>query len=300
MPHRLVTCAIIGFWLGTMGYLVVREWHQRGQAPPILAEVVAQASKQPVEWHVFRRNRGPDGNWESPVSVGTVVSYLQRDEANNVTSIVHQLELDVGQIWHHWPLTESAGPLRMESRLEIGLFGEIQRLRIVGGWMAWSRWLLLADLVPRPDHQAILRFMLNLPGGVWRQEYLVPWSNQSLPLNSLGPPDQIPQLRPGQRWTISSLDIVGFSGSPGAATAGLVLPQAVSLTWEGHGYTCLVVQFQRAGLEAEWWVAQDEPVRHWVLQQVVRWSDTELTLVRQSECRRQDLLVPPSWFYRLP
>ncbi|MCS7167727.1 MAG: hypothetical protein RMI91_05605 [Gemmatales bacterium] len=300
MPPRLISFCIVGFWLGTMGHLLLREWHYRREAPPAVTDTVAEAATSTVEWHIFRRTRGPEGHWHAPKQVGVVVSQVQRDESHHVTSLVHQLELDVGQLWKHWPMQEPAGLLRLESRLELGVFGEIQRLRIVGGWKALSRWLLLADLVPRAEQQATLRLLINLPGRVWRQEYVLPWSNKALPLNSLGPPDRLPGLRPGQRWDISSLDVLSFSSLPGATVTGWVHPQTVPLTWQGQSLPCLVVQLQRPGLDAEWWVAQDEPMRHWVVQQVVRWPDTEMVLVRQPQVLRHDLLVPPAWFYRLP
>jgi hypothetical protein len=283
-----------------MGVLLLHKWQEYWSHPPLLAQAVTATAEQPVEWHLFRRNRGPEGTWEEPVALGVMVSQLQRDEQNGALAIVHQLELDVGQLWHHWPTPESAGQLRLESRLDVGLFGEVQRLRIVGGWSAWSRWLVLLDVVPRPEEQASLRLMLNLPSGPWRQEYTIPWSVKSVPVNSLGPPDRLPGLRPGQRWVLPSLDPLNWSSVPGGLASAIVQPQTVSLDWQGKQVPCLAVHMQRPGLEIEWWVAQEPPLRDCVLQQIVRWTDTELILVRQPSVTRQDLLVPPAWLYRMP
>jgi hypothetical protein len=168
MLQRLVRCVIIGFWLGTMGTFLLREWQYHRSLPPALTESFTDATTEPIEWHVFRRTRGPDGQWLEPMAVGVIVSQVQRDEQSGIVCIVHQLEMDVGQVWHELPIPESAGQLRLESRLDAGLFGELQRLRIVGGWSAWGRWLIMLDVIPRHDGEATLRWMLNLPGGVWR------------------------------------------------------------------------------------------------------------------------------------
>ncbi|GBD37089.1 hypothetical protein HRbin36_02219 [bacterium HR36] len=300
MPHRLVSCLIVGLWLGTMGILLLQEWQQRWLAPPALPQTISDTSDDPVEWRVFRSGLGPDGAWEEPVPIGVMVSQLQREQQGGYLSMVHQLELDIGQLWYHWPVPESASQLRLESRLEMGLFGEVQRLRIVGGWSSWSRWLLVLDVSPRPDAQAFVRLMLNLPAGLWRQEYTVPWSIQAVPVNSLGPPDRLPGLRPGQRWDLPSVDVLNWANAPGQMASGLVQPQAVSLDWHGHVLSCLVVQVHRPGLQVFWWVAQDSPMRDRVLQQMVQWSNTKLILVRQPSVSRRDLLTPPAWFYRMP
>lgn len=300
MLHRLGNCVIVGFWLGTMATLVLREWQQRQSSPPALTETLPDGTTEPIEWHIFRRTRGPEGNWEEPLLVGVLVSQTQRDEQSSILSLVHQLELDVGQLWHHLPVPESAGHLRLESRLEVGLFGEMQRLRIVGGWSAWARWLILLDMIPRPNDEVAVRWMINLPGGVWRQEYVLPWSVKSLPGNSLGPPDRLPSLRPGQRWALPWVDALGLTRVPGGMSPAVVETQPVSLNWQGENYPCLVVRLHREPMEVQWWVAQRSPLRDVVLQQVVRWSDTELILVRQPQLIRRDLLIPPAWFYRMP
>lgn len=300
MPHRLVCYVIVGFWLGTTGVLLLRQWQQCWQTPPSLAETVTEHSDNPVEWQILRRCRGPDETWESPCLVGVLVSQVHRDEQSGVISFVHQLELELGQIWHHFPMPESAGTLRMESRLEVGLLGELQRLRIVGGWSAWSRWLILLEVVPRPGGEAALRWMLNLPNGVVRQEHVLPWSVTALPANSLGPPDRLPGLRPGQRWALPWVDVLNPTGSLGGLVEGVVEAQPVPLNWQGDDHLCWLVRWQRNHLEGQWWVAQSGPRRDQVLQQVIRWSDMELLLVRQAQLTRKDLLVSPAWFYRLP
>lgn len=300
MPHRLVSCLIFGFWLGTTGFLLVREWHQRWTAPPLLAKTIPDLATEPVQWHIFRSSPGPDGSREPFAQIGVLVSQVQREEANGLVTLAHQLELDVAQIWHHWPPPESAGLLRLESRLEIGLLGEMQRLRIVGGWSNWSRWLLLVDLIPRQDDQVTMRLMMNLPGGVWRQERILPWSMRTLPINTLGPPERIPGLRPGQRWSLPWVDALGLTGTHGGQVTGTVASEPVSLIWQDETHPCLVVQFQHEGLEAQWWVSQHPSWRDQVLQQLIRCRDVELLVVRQLQVARPDLLVPPAWFYRLP
>jgi hypothetical protein len=300
MLQRLVRCVIIGFWLGTMGTFLLREWQYHRSLPPALTESFTDATTEPIEWHVFRRTRGPDGQWLEPMAVGVIVSQVQRDEQSGIVCIVHQLEMDVGQVWHELPIPESAGQLRLESRLDAGLFGELQRLRIVGGWSAWGRWLIMLDVIPRHDGEATMRWMLNLPGGVWRQESALPWSLKALPVNSLGPPDRLPSLRPGQSWALPWVNALRLSGVPGGVHTAVVEPKPVNLTWQGQTYSCLVVRVRQEPVEMQWWVAQQPPLRDVVLQQVVGWGNMELLVIRQTQVTRQDLLVPPAWLYRMP
>jgi hypothetical protein len=104
MPSRYFTCAILAFWLATVGWLVYRDilpWLQAGEAPRLFrADFSDEVRSTEIRWAIFRDGRKVGAPLSDRGRVGTASSLIKRNKDRSY-SLSTELEfrdgLEVGR-----------------------------------------------------------------------------------------------------------------------------------------------------------------------------------------------------------
>ncbi len=288
MPPRLLSVAIVVFWLATTGWLVSRElWPhlQPGEPPPFAIDLVDEAQRQsvPVRWVITR-------NGKKIGLAHTRVEYREADDTFALHSDVRNLQLSSG-------LLATVSVQRLDTTYRVGRGGE---LRAMSADVQAKVEVTLPKLEAKVtghvsgevrDRRFVSRCWVELPSGE-RQEFTpepVEVSAQGTVLNPLHPVNRVAGLRPGQRWRMPAIN--PLSEALGRSAAGVlpagprfldarVLPEPQPLKWGKSDVPCLVIEYrgEQGEVNARTWIRQSDGL---VLRQEATQSGELLVLQRE-------------------
>lgn len=307
MPPRYLTLAIVGFWLATVGWLFQRDLKPRlwpAGPPPFTIDITDEAqSTVSVHWDIFQ-----DGEIKGYSETG--IRYFPEDDTYELkglykfwttgvvgTGIADQI-IDSGyRVTREGQLRAIRAEVTIRQKVPFNLAGiknfqvEAQVEGQVKDRLFKPHGKIKATNLDNPDEQFEMPF--DLEG--------VSVADQGSVLNPLQPLNRLPNIRPGQTWSMPIVDpltqalqesakaIVGpklaealkGTGSSVSVLHARVLPKPQILVWgddrEKQEVLCLVIEYEGEDIRLRTWVRQDNSL---ILQQEIKKGDHELVLVR--------------------
>jgi hypothetical protein len=265
MPSRLVTLAIVAFWLGTVVWFFDHDiwpYIRPGTAPPYTIELADEAlpgRMVPVGWVCLR-------NGEKVGTVRTTLRYLEAEDGFELTASSSELVL------LRTPVIRVVA-LDLSDRVQVNRDGELRSLasdvrvsiRVIGQDMS-GRVSIGAEV--RNDRLE-RRCRIEVPGlGIYEPALPPVPPTRGTVLNPLHPVPRITGLRPGQHWRQPLVDprsdilraltanLPGGDQASALAAPGPqslvaeVRPEPEVLAWEGGEQPCLVIDY-RGDLQGE-------------------------------------------------
>jgi hypothetical protein len=279
MPPRLLSVAIVLFWLATSGWLISREVlpHLRpGEPPPVAIDLVDEAQRHaaPVLWIITRDGKriGSARSW---------VSYRESDDSFTLHNEIIRMEVNLGflasfylrslhtsyQVSRTGDLRAMHADIRADSSLFLAgpreggrsldpqikgqVSGEVRDHRfIANGWV---------EALTLGRHEFTLE-PVEVP-------------SQGTVLNPLHPVNRLLNVRPGQRWRMPTINLLAEAlarSADGVLPAGLlpsgprfldaeVLAEPQSLTWSNREARCLVIEYRsEQSVKARIWVRDSD------------------------------------------
>jgi hypothetical protein len=292
MPSRLVTLAIVAFWLATTGWFVAREVAPRwraGQAPPYVIEFADEALRNApnVHWRLSR-------NGQDLGIIRTGFKYREADDAFLLTAEGARITLlRVGPV--------EATAEGVHSDLLVTREGELRATQFAAKLNLQGLTMSVAVNAEVRGDRIERSCVIDSPLGRARSDLRPVPSARGSVLTPLHPVNRIQGLRPGQRWRVPLLDPLGDAARaavlaaaaqllgqkppealPDAAPSFLdaeVRPAPEPLAYQGADHDCLLIEY-RGGEDftARTWVRAADGL---VLRQEARTPDEELVLQRE-------------------
>jgi hypothetical protein len=270
MPPRLISLAILAFWLATMGWLVNREIApalRAGQPPPFAIDLAdeAQVHAPRIRWVILQVR---DGKETKIGRARTWVSYRPADDSFELHNETDDLALGGLLLAVRVPRMNSMyrvrpdGTLReMTTKLDANVRAALSNLDIKAELAGEVR-----------SGQFFAHGVLEAAG--WGRHELdlqpVPVSANGTVLNPLHPVNRITGLQMGQQWRMPLVDpladavraqvgdLPGFKSGPKFLNA-TVLDKPQSLKYEGRPVDCLVIEYRGDDeLAAKTWVRESD------------------------------------------
>jgi len=284
MPPRLMTLAILVFWMATTAWLFQRDiWPrlQSGQPPPFAIDLADEAQQPHVaRWSIYRGE-----NKESKIGrARTWVAYRAADDTFELNSEIEKLELrggaksvQVPRLFSLYRVTRDGELREMTSDVKVVILGIEIHAQINGQVREqrfWPHCTLETALLGGKQELDIKPVEVSAHGTV---------------LNPLHPVNRLVGLHPGQRWRMPLIDPLADALAAKVAdafsTAALaprflnaeVLPAGQMLRWNGQEVPCLVIEYRGDEMTARTWVRQSDGL---VLQQEASQQEERLTLLR--------------------
>lgn len=272
MPSRLVTAAIILFWLGTTGWLVYREAAPHlvsGEAPPFTIDLTDEVGAKLVMWTVWQKGeligrgstqvkRRDDGAFE--FSADFRLDHLKALSLTIDTKMRSTYRVsEEGRLLHAAASLKAdiAGPIEFDFEGDVRDGRMHPRVRLLWGGQTLAPAL---DPVVLPQSGAVLNPM-----------HLV---------------HKISALRPGRKWTIPLMDPLKGLRPPGTSDLEIGHVTAeVKLDvheWHDANVDCYKIEYRRPDgtLVAATWVRRSDD---FVLEQWASHEGFEYSLVRQRD-----------------
>jgi hypothetical protein len=286
MPGNLATAVILALWVGTMGWLLIREIGPFDDAPPAFHEILAATpADQSVNWRMRKYQLDAQGEVVRSWELGMVQSTVRHDRRTGQYTLEHTADLDAAELLQllmkaaaRFPLPEGVR-LQLDSRSEVSVLGDLQRMRLklrLNG-VDWSMLITGA-----PDRYGALPLTIDfvMGGASYRWEHKLAHDGKGMLLNSLCPLDRMPGLKAGQRWRAPLINPLGTGSSDVLVQ---VMEEPLKLNWDDKDISCLVVESKRSGMTIQIWVAQGGELDGMVLKQRVHWDKTQVEIERQPE-----------------
>lgn len=307
MPPRYLTCGIVVLWLTTTSWLVYHDLAPRlfpAGPPPFVINITDEAQPNTtIDWTIYQ-NGVKKGRCET----------ILRHHAEDDTYVLH----GVYKIWDSGKVRVGAEDQKIESAYRVTRTGELRSIKAK---------ITIRQSLPF-NLPGVKRYRIDAEvSGEVHEQYFQPHgslraSNLDNPaehleipfeltgvhvaergsvLNPLQPLHRLPNLRPGQRWSIPMVDpLAGTLHASAKALLGPNLAKAIQgeagnltllhaqvlsapqvLLWGREGeqqeIPCLVIEYEGEDIKCRTWVRQDNSL---ILQQEVKNRDRELILVR--------------------
>jgi hypothetical protein len=289
MPPRLVTLAIVAFWLAMTGWLFYREcwpWLRATGPQPFTIDLADEVQTLPIGWNVFQYTSRPGSpQFGRLTMVGIATSQVDYRELDRTFYMRCKFKFD--------QLTLAGFPVkRLISAYRVTREGRLKALSSS-----------VTVQLPGPNVELVLsmdgqvsdaRFtgrvrVMNSEGLSYGELELgpVPVSERGSVLNPMHPLNRLAGLREGQRWRMPLVDPLGDAVSN--LVPGIPVPirfldaevRATTLRWGGQLTTCWLVEYREPGKEpVAWtWVRRKDDL---VLQQEATYQGSRLVLQRES------------------
>jgi hypothetical protein len=270
MPSRVIAVLIVGLWLATLSWWLVREvlpGLDPGEPPPFAIDLADQFRTHglPVDWTINQDDQ--------PVGLARI---LVRPSANDTYfldgTITYTAEIGPllrARIYvknsYHVTTDGQLLDLRTDITIEVPPMAELpmdhaaKKANVIKGHMEGR---VSDQRLPPTGYIDVNGARYALP----RQT--VELSRHAHVINPLQPVNRIRGLRPGQKWRQATFDPVA-AALAASVPAGLatyqqrwlkaeVQPEPQSLPWDSQTVSCLVIHYQGEELEARTWVRADD------------------------------------------
>lgn len=303
MPPRVITVAVVLFWLATTGYFLERQIRPllvRGEPPPVAIDLADEAAERKNLWDVFRNDKrvGKAETWIQYVRKEDQFELYSKFDLNDLAFNLAQLKVknvyrvtregDLRQVLTKlWILPPLAGVrLDTEEPDDAAAFvvGEVAG-PVQQGWFEPSGWVsILGD-----------RRELHFDP--------VAMTGRGSVLNPLHPVQRLRDLHPGREWqtplfdpmtALSGVRVEGKGkndpiflvisqllrdrgGSKFRTLQARVLPETETLHCARMDVECLVIEYRSGELTARTWARQRDGL---VVQQEASLQGDRMTLKR--------------------
>lgn len=288
MPPRVITLAIVVFWLGATILLFWRDvWPiiRPGERPPFTIDLTREAAgrKSVNHWRLYR-------NGEPKGYANTATAFRPEDETYELTTNVRfenlrfklplfDREVELRRLTSMNRVTPDGELREIDSEVEIGVH--------FGGQLAPEAVIVhvngqVANGLFRPQWTVKSQLFkeLNLPS-----EPVEVRSHDSM-LNPLQPWNRLLNVREGQQWVMTLFDPLSDSLAgmvPGTRPPLRVLDAGVlegtqDHRWDNRDVPCLVIEYRGKDLTARTWVRKSDGL---VLRQEAERPDNRLVLERE-------------------
>jgi hypothetical protein len=281
MPPRLITLAILAFWLTMTCWTLYKEVWPRVQPdnpPPFAIDLTDEAQPNGPN-HII---------WNLSINGQTGIYHLETWVVFSPKEDLFELHSDM------WPIIDAAGHISklaqmgMLSTVVVNREGELKSLEMK----------LIPPLPPPPlNGEPRIVLMGTVKDGSLIPRILAPERNfdktfDPIPiktrgsiLNPLQPLNRLPNLKPGQKWRMPVVDPVSQAfGSLLPLSSGYVrtfeaevLPDLKYLRWKEQDVACLVIEYTGDDASGNTWVRESDGL---VLQQEVTIGGKVLNLRR--------------------
>lgn len=278
MPPRLVTIAILLFWLGTMGWVFYREvspWFGTG-APPLfhigLTEEVIRS--QTIKWDVFN---------EKGKKIGRATSEIKKrfDQPFDLKNEVYFDNLTIPSELGDFKLSRISDLYRVDRKGELVEFNATMEVKINGV----PTEAIISGMVE--DNQFVPKLAVQTQGfakPITLDLPAVDVSNSGKIINILHPQNKIVGLFRGRSWKVSAFN--PLSASVSVFSKSVQMPSlkaevfADQLEWENEKFPCWrvdVTEPTEKVRRARIWVRRSDGL---VLQHEASYQDQDMILRR--------------------
>jgi hypothetical protein len=291
MPPRLLTLAIVLFWLCMTGLLFYHEILPRlrtGEAPPFLLDLGAEVGSNQIEWTVLFNDkrvgsgqstvkRLPDRTFELKSSF--------RFDGFKLSKIVKVVEIDLVRFAGNYTVTEDGALLAMSSSMSAFIYSLDMKLKMDSVELQFDATIDAGQVTPNVLIKSTTfgEFQPAVGKAAFVQRGSV--------LNPMHPAvNRIPGLSPGRSWRIHLFDPVDMlQGVIGKLVPGFgegssipILDATVktdTITWGSEETPCFLIEYAEPGepVKARTWVRRRDDA---VLQQEARHAGMSILLQR--------------------
>lgn len=304
MPPRLLSVAIVAFWLATTGWLVSRELWPRfrpGEPPPVALDFVDEATRQvvPTTWGIYHNNQ----------KVGTARTWVVYEPATDTFALHGESKRLDYEVKVRLPFVNKGNGFlvqvnHLSSVYRVGRGGELremsadlvaalaQRERDGAGKASDLEIGTISGHVAGAvrDGQFAAQGWYLLPLSEAKREFTLPpveVSSQATALNPLHPVNRLSSVHPGQHWRVPLVDPLADAVRrtlPGLADNGprvllatvLDEPKPLPVT---NGAACLIIEYRdEHDVVARTWVRQSDGL---VMRQEAMQGSETLVLQRE-------------------
>lgn len=267
MPPRLLSLAIVAFWLATTGWLIWRDVAPRfrtGDPPPYVIDLVEEVQTEAkyrsrTHWQVFLNDREVlhAKTWVQPADVGDAYELM-----GELTPISTRADQAV-----------TIGPMhlrKLESTTRVTTEGELRGLETrIEARVEKSVWfpdgpmdvqMSLTGTVSGDRLTPHLRVQRQFVDLLSKDLDPIQLPRNGAVLMPLQPVKRILGLWPGRSWRIPLLDPLANllpGGAGGGELEARVLPEVQVLTVNQREVRCLVIEYEGDGVGGRTWVRED-------------------------------------------
>ena len=291
MPPRLLTFAIVLFWLCMTGLLFYHEILPRlrtGEAPPIHLDLGAAVGSNNIEWTVlFNDNRvgsGQSSVKRLPDRTFELKSSFRFTEFK-LSKIVKVVEIDLQRFTGNYTVTEDGGLLAMSSSITAEFFSPDMKLKMGAVELQFDATVEAGQITPSVQVKS------TTFGNFQPKIGKVAFSQRGSVLNPMHPAvNRIAGLSPGRTWRIHLFDpvdmlqgVVGnlIPGFRGESTIPMLdaTVKTDTIAWGDEKTPCYLIEYAEPGepVKARTWVRQRDDA---VLQQEARHAGMSILLQR--------------------
>ncbi len=291
MPPRLLTLAIILFWLCMTGLLFHHEIWPRlhsGEAPPFLLDLGAEVGSNNIEWTVLFNDKRVGSGRSSVKRLPDRTFELKssfRFTDFKLSKIIKVVEIDLQKFTGDYVVTEDGGLLSMSSTMTAEFFTTDMKLKLGAVELQFDAKVEDGQITPN-----VLVKSTSF-GNFQPKAGKTAFVQRGSVLNPMHPAvNRIAGLSPGRTWRIHLFDPVDMLKSvggdliPGMA-GGSTIPildasvKTDTIHWGGEDTPCYLIEYAEPGeaVKARTWVRQRDDA---VLQQEARHDRMSILLQR--------------------
>ncbi len=203
MPPRYVVATIIAFWIGSIAFLIHREywpWWRTDAPPPFIVELADEASPLTAQWSIYRGEHrvGSASTTMTCLKNNTIELSSTIDNLEiNMQALVYSVQIRITKLHTIQRATRDGQLLSVHSRLQLAIIALGQKFDM----KATINGVVKENLLHA-------RSTLDSPLGHSEQELEPIPMQMGNVLNPMQPIAKV-RVRPGQHWKMSNVDPIG-------------------------------------------------------------------------------------------